>query len=124
MIQFSVEIKPVAWGRVNRSRTGHAYVPEKTRRFKIDFARAASRYKPAAPFTTALELWVNFTLIPPKTRKKPHPIVRPDLDNYCKAVLDALNGIFWVDDSQIVTLMSRKRYGDEPRIAVEIREVA
>jgi crossover junction endodeoxyribonuclease RusA len=30
--------------------------------------------------------------------------LRGDLDNYAKTVLDALNGVAWVDDKQIVSL--------------------
>lgn len=33
---------------------------------------------------------------------------RPDADNVAKAVLDALNGLAWRDDSQVVSLAVRK----------------
>ena len=31
-----------------------------------------------------------------------------DIDNYCKAILDSLNGICYVDDSQVVMIRARK----------------
>lgn len=50
--------------------------------------------------------------------------VRPghvgDVDNLAKAVLDALNGLLYVDDKQVVELRSRKRYGLEPRTEVRL----
>ena len=47
-------------------------------------------------------------------------IVRPDTDNLVKLVSDALNGVFWVDDSQ-VQIMAIKLYSEHPRTQVEIR---
>jgi Holliday junction resolvase RusA-like endonuclease len=49
--------------------------------------------------------------------------VRPDIDNYAKAILDALNGVMWADDGQIVQLTASKSYG-EPRVEIEIQEVS
>lgn len=43
---------------------------------------------------------------------------RPDIDNLVKAVTDALNGILWKDDSQIVSLSAEKRYGESGRITL------
>lgn len=41
--------------------------------------------------------------------------VRPDLDNLVKLVLDALNGVAYADDSQIVRIHAFKKYsGDHP----------
>ncbi len=36
--------------------------------------------------------------------------VKPDIDNLAKAVLDAGNGLWWRDDSQVVALIQTKRY--------------
>ena len=47
-----------------------------------------------------------------------------DLDNYAKVVLDALNGIVWEDDKQIVEL-HMYRYEDKanPRLEILIEEI-
>lgn len=34
-----------------------------------------------------------------------------DIDNYCKSIFDALNGILWEDDKQIYELHTTKRIG-------------
>ena len=45
----------------------------------------------------------------PKREKIPSPnLVKPDVDNIAKAVLDALNGIAYDDDSQVVELTVKK----------------
>ncbi|MGV6800965.1 MAG: RusA family crossover junction endodeoxyribonuclease [bacterium] len=41
-----------------------------------------------------------------------------DVDNIAKACLDALNGIFWRDDRQVVRLISEKFISDVNRIAI------
>jgi len=35
-----------------------------------------------------------------------------DIDNYCKAIMDALNGIYYVDDKQIVMIRARMYWTD------------
>lgn len=50
------------------------------------------------------------------------PTSRPDWDNYGK-ITDALNGIVWKDDSQVVDGRSIKRYSDEPALRIEVREM-
>jgi Holliday junction resolvase RusA-like endonuclease len=40
------------------------------------------------------------------------PKTRPDLDNYAKPILDALNGIVYKDDGQITELLLKKIYSD------------
>lgn len=67
------------------------------------------------PSSKPIRLTMNFCLtMPKKPKHKIHPIVRPDLDNYQKAVCDSLNGIIYVDDSQVVEIMSRKYYSKPP----------
>ena len=49
-------------------------------------------------------------------------IARPDVDNLCKGVFDALNGLIWVDDSQIVGIHAWKRYGYNDAIIMRVWE--
>lgn len=50
------------------------------------------------------------------------PVSKPDWDNHAK-VTDALNGIVWRDDSQVVDGRSLKYYSDRPALRVEVREM-
>lgn len=56
---------------------------------------------------------------------KLHPTKKPDLDNVAKIILDALNGIAYKDDSQVVRLHIEKEYADDdkPRVEVILREL-
>lgn len=46
------------------------------------------------------------------------PTSKPDWDNVGKLVGDALNGIVWGDDSQIVSGTCQKFYSDQPRTVI------
>lgn len=72
-----------------------------------------------------------FFKIPKSTSKKKkmmmlsndiRPTKKPDMDNIIKIVADALNGIAYYDDKQIIECTIRKYYSNEPRIKVSIYE--
>ena len=47
-------------------------------------------------------------------------VYKPDADNLAKFVLDALNGVYYKDDSQIYELIVRKQYGDLDSVYVQL----
>lgn len=51
------------------------------------------------------------------------PCKKPDSDNIAKVILDALNGVAYYDDSQVVGLTVWKEYGESARVEVELTEV-
>ena len=53
-----------------------------------------------------------------------YPSLKPDIDNLLKFVFDSLNGHCWVDDAQIVYVVSEKCYTKEyPRTTVCVYEL-
>lgn len=80
-----------------------------------------------------LEVQITAIYEPPKSTSKREkarmlsgellPTKKPDADNIAKVVLDALNGVAYRDDSQIVRLMVKKEYGEESGLRVQISEV-
>lgn len=50
-------------------------------------------------------------------------MTKPDLDNLIKGCTDALNGVVWQDDKQIVSVEATKVYGFEPRIELYVTEL-
>ena len=50
-------------------------------------------------------------------------IVKPDIDNLSKFVMDALQGIIWDDDCYIYSLEARKVYSDKPRTEIEYWQI-
>lgn len=51
------------------------------------------------------------------------PTKKPDFDNICKIICDALNGIAYKDDTQVVELKMQKVYGELEKVIVEIEEL-
>lgn len=68
-----------------------------------------------------LALYVRFTLPRPKSAPKSRtwPHVKPDLDKMLRAIGDAMEGIVYANDSQIVVVAASKTYGE--RVGVEIK---
>ncbi len=48
---------------------------------------------------------------------------KPDADNVAKAVLDALNGVAYHDDTQIARLVVEKKYSEQPRVEVRLAQI-
>lgn len=46
---------------------------------------------------------------------------KPDCDNMAKIALDALNGIAYKDDAQIIKLIIEKKYGENPELNIKIK---
>lgn len=72
----------------------------------------------------AVALTLAFTFTKPKsvTDREAH-IVKPDLDKLIRAILDALTGVAYTDDAQVVSIIASKCYGAETMTAIRV-EVA
>lgn len=64
----------------------------------------------------------RFALPRPRSRpKRDHwPDRRPDLDKLGRALLDALTGIVFLDDAQVVALDPTKEYAGMPGVNVSV----
>jgi crossover junction endodeoxyribonuclease RusA len=67
----------------------------------------------------------SFEFVAPKRLEKgrAHPTVKPDADKVLRALLDALTGVAYEDDAQVVDVAVTKRYGLEALTHVTIEEV-
>lgn len=54
---------------------------------------------------------------------KLRPTTKPDCDNIIKVVLDALNGVAYYDDKQVLEVSCEKYYNDIGCLVVEIEEI-
>lgn len=130
MIEFFVHGDPVAQGRPKFFRRGDhvgCYDPDKSKVWKKVVADAAAESK-ITPFekTLPLALTLRFFIVRPKSikaAKRPHPIVKPDLDNLAKAIKDALKGLAWDDDSQVCQMTAQKEYSDRSGVWIGVKEL-
>ncbi|MFT9452382.1 RusA family crossover junction endodeoxyribonuclease [Liquorilactobacillus ghanensis] len=133
--RLKFEIEPVEQERPRATRYGKGirlYDPKKVVAFKQNLGYAAKFKFKHEPIAKPIRIEIKFFRALQKSltkneraRRLSHvhrPIVKPDLDNYIKSTLDALNGIIWVDDNLIVDLNAHKYYSDNPRIELEVEE--
>ena len=84
-------------------------------RLDFRFARPKGHYHPANSRRAAPELRAGA----PAT-----PANGPDLDKLCRAVLDALTAVVYVDDALVVQLGATKAYADQAPPGVDVKVVA
>jgi Holliday junction resolvase RusA-like endonuclease len=98
----------------------HIYTPQKTlsAESEVKFYVTKALREKAIYFNfdvseSALFVSLSLRIVRPKTAKRKHVTVKPDLDNCIKLFFDACNGILWRDDSQIVRILADKIYVDD-----------
>lgn len=86
--------------------------------------RSMARYhfKGRKPFTSPLMLKTTFYVQRPqfhfrsngelKPNAPKYPTVRPDATKLLRSTEDALSGILWIDDTQVIISMNRKLYAE------------
>lgn len=134
-IKWTVIGVPKPKGRPRFFRRGEhvgSYTPQQTRSFEANVLTQSVGFKPAQPLEQALALTLRFYIPPTKTMMKKKSlkeliegevlpvVVKPDLDNLVKSVVDALNGVFWLDDKQIYELTATKLYSFNPRVDISL----
>lgn len=130
-LQFTVPGEPRGKGRP-RFGNGRTYTDAKTVAYERLIAGQAAAAMPCP--ATELPVYVRVDIYKgvPKSwpmwrRKRALEALeipgKPDLDNVAKAVLDALNGVAYADDTQVVRLVVQKAYSLDPRLEVTVQEV-
>jgi Holliday junction resolvase RusA-like endonuclease len=118
---------PASRARVTRWST---FFPKKYTKFKEDM-KVATNNTTFIPSTNLLYAQLDFYVGMPKSWSKKKKTIKngkycdnnADIDNYIKAILDSLEGIYYENDKQIVMIRARKYYSETPRIEYEQREI-
>ena len=135
-MQIIVEGKPEPQLRPRATRIGNSirlYDPKTTTDYKNLVKWTAKRQWEGKPLECPLVVELDiYRPIPKSTSKKRRklknervirPVVKPDIDNYSKGILDSLNGIVYKDDSQVVSLIANKYYSDNPRVEIRVSKL-
>lgn len=135
-LYFSFDIEPIPQLRPRVSSRGgyvHVYDPQKVKNFKNVLRSLASAQYQRPPLLGPLSVSLTFYRPVQKSISKTErerrlsnqskPAVKPDTDNYIKSTLDALNGVLWDDDSQIVKLTAEKRYAEKGKIIITVTQL-
>ncbi len=130
MTRVTFELDEVmACPRPRHMRNGHTYMPSEYTAYK---RRIAEAYRAAgggdmgsAPIAVTIDVMRELPGGRPKRVSAEPDTVRPDVDNIAKGVMDALNGIAYEDDSQVVSLCVLKcdRTRNPTRMRVTVSEI-
>lgn len=142
--KFTVEGNPVAQSRPRfTTRGGMARTYEKrdiTDYKNLIYAKASEVFikNGCTMLNGALEVEIKVGRAIPKSASKKvvkeveegllFPTQKPDLDNYVKAVLDGIGlknmpPVIFHNDSQVVSIIAKKVFANNPNIEVTVREV-
>ena len=139
MIVIEVPAVPIAQPRARATAiSGHARVYEPTKHpvaaFKATVRLSAKVAYHGAPLDKPLNVSLVFVMPRPTNliwKKRDMPRLphakKPDADNLVKSVFDALNGLLWVDDSQVHCLSVVKWIAsgnEQPHVEIGVEEVA
>lgn len=134
-IKFVIPGKPFGKQRPRSTKSGIVYTPEETTSYENLIKRACQDSRDGIYFGVDQPIGLGIKAyypIPASTSKKARtamlsgqmlPTKKPDCDNIVKIVADALNGIAYHDDKQIVLNVVEKHYAEEPRVEVIIWKV-
>ena len=129
--EFTIPGEPCGKGRPRFTKAGHTYTPQKTAVYenlvKLEYERQCSgiRFDEGA---VGIKITAYFAVPKSVSQKKKaemisgnvFPTKKPDADNILKIVADALNGIAYGDDKQVVTAQVQKQYAEQAHTKVEI----
>lgn len=133
-IIFTIPGPPQGKARPRVTRRGITYTPDKTVAYeeltRLRYLQAAGGYR--FPDKQALQVFISAMFDIPKSTSKTkrlkmlsgaiRPTKKPDCDNIAKIICDALGGIAYKDDCQIVDAHVSKYYGITPQVQVTLME--
>jgi len=87
-------------------------------------ATALSLNLPKLARHVAIQITADFYLKRPPSvpKSRTMPVVKPDADKLLRGCLDALTGVLFEDDAQVVDARARKHYGEPERMEITIEE--
>lgn len=124
MKTFAIPFKPIAWKRPVHWK-GHCYDSQKKEKEKT---AAYILSKDPYLFLPPIKVRLEFHMPMPKSwsqkekeeKRGEWHTQKPDVDNLCKFIIDALNTVMWEDDSQIAGLSARKIWEYEGKTIIEV----
>jgi len=136
MLKFRINTTPTAQQRARHGTTKNglhiAFKSEKQRANERTLEALLQPYVPefawsgplVLEFTAALPLGKSDSkkVREAKLSGEMLPEKKPDIDNIAKCFLDAMNGIVYLDDKQVVSLHITKEYAETPAVDVMVKE--
>lgn len=127
---FTILGSPKAWQRHRASRFSGMYDPNTSDKAVLvsQFSDEFGKDFPMIQGEVILEI-KSYKPIPKSMPKSTaalyeaglmQPISKPDVDNYIKLIQDAINGVIYNDDAQIIKIVSEKYLSFRPRVEIKL----
>lgn len=123
-ISFFVEGTPIPQGSKTATRRGVMFeANKKTKPWREHVTRETKRYAGRFAKDTAVHVDYIFIFEKPKSVKRKHMSVKPDVDKLMRAINDSLTkaGV-WGDDSRVTSGSFEKQYGYPAGVWLTIKE--
>ena len=129
MIKETFNIAPVPASRARITRYS-AYFPKRYSDFRDNFSKLLLDYdtellegKLYAKLDFYIEIPKSWSKKKSKEMDGRYCLNNADLDNYCKAALDCLEGKYYENDRQVCMIRARKFYSTNTRIEFELTQI-
>ncbi len=135
MISLTIFGEPKGKGRPRFTKSGNTYTPKETSEYEALVAMAYKSKSKGEYFDKGVPLRMVIAAyygIPKSVGKREsgqmvsgeiRPQKKPDLDNVIKIIMDALNGVAYHDDAQVVSVQAHKFYSLHPRVEVTVGRI-
>lgn len=122
---YKIPCKPIAWKRAGIN--GKIFFDTQKSEKEAYALYLQNYHGNEEPFHTPIEVVITFYLPKAaKTKKANMPVYhssKPDIDNLCKFLFDAMNEVIFTDDRIIARLIVEKKYTIDPRTEITIKEL-
>lgn len=130
-VRFTAFGRPIPQGSKNAFKTGNRVV-------LVEASKGLKPWRSVVALSAKLEMLnqenveliegavrvdLIFNFIPGKTVKRKWMTTKPDADKLTRAIFDALTGVVWKDDSQVVEFKVRKVYALMDSVQVTVTEM-
>lgn len=126
--------RPRAYQTRGPRRTIKMHTPEKTRdaeRVVKEIARSAMGGMPPIEGPVSVQMTISHEARKSWSKAKRNaallgeiaPTIKSDIDNVIKLYFDAMNGVVWHDDVQVVEVRARKTFAEHPFVIVTVTPI-
>lgn len=123
-MKLTIPLDPLPASRPRVTRRGFAYYAEPYKSYKAELKKWLEENYKGEKITVPITIKATFVAEQPKSTKLPFP--KPDVDNYAKALLDAMNDVAMEDDWLVLEGTFRKEWAPKGKpgyIKVEVELV-
>ena len=125
---FTVEGDPVGKGRPRFTKSGRTFTPKRTKEYEGRIRRAYVRSggPDFGEASVSVSIVAQFQMPQSWGKKRREKLCgtfcakKPDTDNVIKSVLDALSGVAYTDDKQVVACSGIKQWAEHGSMFIDI----